>query len=163
MALPRSNTMFLDAQFHRGPNGEPFVKELAYIMGNSTRSHVITFRPLFSFEELSVKEKMQAEFDQKYIHGLPWNGGEHEYESLYVILTRIRRSTNVKHVVIKGDEKQKFFQPFLRKTVQAEMPGKLCDSTLRYDCSNHFYPVNRCALKNVYTLYYFYMENGLLD
>lgn len=162
MEYSKQSTIFLDIQYQIGKEGEKVVKELAFIEGNGTVAKSFSFKPPYSFDELTEKQKFQVKFNERYINGLNWYDGDLDYTKFEEIITYLEHSSEVDVIIVNGLEKVRFLDQYSSKIEEAHCTKKLKDANLIYECMNHTSTTKRCAVKTVFSLLYTYMEQQRL-
>lgn len=154
MEFQRNKVLLLDCQYLVGNHGEVFIKEIAFMHGDSISPLVCYLKPPYDKNLLMPKALKQVNFCEKYIHMLSWSGGDVEYNNLYTILDYIRR-LDVEVIFVKGLDKVGFFQKFLgQKVREIEMAGRLQDyPSYRHYCKYHDFNFHRCSINHVFQMF----------
>lgn len=161
MLFQRSDVVFVDIQNVQGNNGQVFAKELAYMFANSIIPIQFLFKPPYAFEELNEIAINQDKFLYQNITRLQWIDGNIEYTQLPNILNNIREFI----IVVKGEQKKKFLEKFLRNSNIINLDVGCGLNSLRnysHNCQIHEPAFHRCAILNVFKLLIFMEKNSML-
>lgn len=146
--------LFVDVQYNRVGDSN-ILKELAIINIHEKFSHYI-FRPPYSYNKLSKKDKKQLRWLQYNHSDLGWEDGDFPYSSIQSILERELSKSS--QVYVKGLVKQVWLEDYNINAINIEDLG--CDFQIKnltgnLSCQKHH---GVCALRNVFHMVKWFKE-----
>lgn len=156
--IGRSEVALVDFQYCNGDNNTIFVKELAYMVGNSVTPHFFLFNSPFDKRELTKETQKQNDYCKAYIHGLDWNDGDLAYTNVGNVLLPLN---NFKYIFVFGSAKKDFLLKYVDSIVinieyQTSFSNLKNYSTC---CPLHKEKQYKCALNNLFKLFVFLEKN----
>lgn len=109
MSKSRESCVIVDIQFNIGKNCDLIIKEMAILHANYVAPYYYLFKPPYPFCELSKKEKLQNNYNTKFINNLDWNAGYVDYNAITGILLQFKDHT----IIVKGEQKKKLLEKLL--------------------------------------------------
>jgi len=104
----------------------------------------ILFKPPYRLEQLGKRDQRQVNWVRHYIHNIPWESGDYEYDDLNLILLGLQLRYSNATFYAKGDEKCKLLEYHLKESV-TNLEDLGCPSIYSIDhsrfsvaCDNHF-------------------------
>lgn len=156
--IEKSEVALVDFQYCNGDNNAIYIKELAYMLGESVVPHYFLFNSPFDSRELTRDTEKQNEFCKAHIHGLDWHDGDLAYTNVGNVLYPLN---NFKYIFVFGRVKKDFLQKYVNSNI-INLENRIAFSTLNNYltmCPLHTDQRYKCALNNLYKLFVFIEKN----
>lgn len=160
--------MIVDIQGFNLPDFHP--KEITFISGQQTDHYLL--KPPFPVNTLNNQLRKQIKYLERFHHGLKYDSGYVNYDTLDDILQDHLLNNNIDMVYVKGHQKQLFLENKLCKLTESSssIPTIINVETLAGEnnnnnntvpkfildvpyCTNHLNYKSMCSLRNCTKLY----------
>lgn len=156
--IGNSEFAIIDFQCCNGNNNDIYIKEVAFMTGESVVPNYFLFKPPFDRRELSAEALKQNEYCRKFVHGLDWLDGEFEYTAVGEILSPLN---SYKYIFVFGKNKKDFLLKYLKSNI-INLEYQTSFKSLKNfftGCPVHSDIRFKCALNNIFKLFVFIENN----
>jgi len=119
----------IEFQAFRGNNNEFIIKELVIVGVLSNDVWYYLFKPPYSITQLNKKANKINSWLSHHFHYIRWYEGSINYDNLQDILDHMGRQYSI--IFTKGQEKAKFLQGFITKTVIDLSTSNICQKSFK--------------------------------
>jgi len=154
--MAQSESYVIDIQGFKTLLNEFVMKEVCIVGVHSGKVYHIFVKSPVCYENLCEKLKSRVNYITKYIHGIYWNSGSVDENTVVEILQKTVK--NASRVYIKGSERVKFLKNLLNNTIPVvdldifNFDGNYKIKQVNFSCYyNERHSNLRCALKNACT------------
>src|SRR6266576_3506563 len=114
--MAHSESYVIDIQGFKTLFNEFVMKEVCIVGVHSGKVYHIFVKSPVCYENLCKKLKSRVNYITKYIHGIHWNSGSVDENTVAEILQKIVK--NAIRIYIKGSERVKFINNLFNNTIQ---------------------------------------------